>query len=160
MDFKFSEEHLLIKQTVRDFAGKEIAPRAEDIDATDEFPADIFKRMGALGILGIPFAESYGGSGGDYLSLLIALEEIARVSGSVAIILDAHTSLCCEPLYLFGTCPPFFEGRRSAPLGSLNLRQGQTLVPPALAQSVKETSGSSTGRNSSSPMAPSLTCWS
>jgi butyryl-CoA dehydrogenase len=103
MDFQLTEEHLLIKKMVRDFAEKEIAPRAEDIDATDQFPADIFKRMGELGILGIPFAESYGGSGGDYLSLLIALEEIARVSGSVAIILDAQTSLCCEPIYLFGT---------------------------------------------------------
>jgi butyryl-CoA dehydrogenase len=103
MDFQLTEEHLLIKQTVRDFAGKEIAPFAEEIDTTDEFPAKIFKRMGELGLLGIPFAEAYGGGGGDYLSLLIALEEIARVSGSVAIILDAHTSLCCEPIYLFGT---------------------------------------------------------
>jgi butyryl-CoA dehydrogenase len=103
MDFKLTEEHLLIKQMVRDFAEKEIAPRAEEIDATDQFPADIFKRMGELGILGIPFAETYGGSGGDYLSLLIALEEIARVSGTVAIILDAQTSLCCEPIHLFGT---------------------------------------------------------
>jgi butyryl-CoA dehydrogenase len=103
MDFQLTEEHLLIKQTVRDFAEKEIAPRAEEIDATDQFPADIFKRMGELGLLGIPFAEAYGGADGDYLSLLIALEEIARVSGTVAIILDAHTSLCCEPIYLFGT---------------------------------------------------------
>ena len=103
MDFKLTEEHLLIKQTVRDFAEKEIAPRAEEIDATDQFPADIFQRMAELGLLGIPFAEAYGGAGGDYLSLLIALEEIARVSGTVAIILDAHTSLCCEPIYLFGT---------------------------------------------------------
>ncbi len=103
MDFKLSEEHQLIKQTVRDFAEKEIGPRAEEIDVTDQFPADIFKRMGELGLLGIPFAEAYGGGGGDYLSLLIALEEIARVSGTVAIILDAQTSLCCEPIYLFGT---------------------------------------------------------
>jgi butyryl-CoA dehydrogenase len=103
MDFKLSAEHLMIKKTVRDFAEKEIAPRAEEIDATDQFPADIFLRMGELGLLGIPFAETYGGGGGDYLSLLIALEEIARVSGTVAIILDAQTSLCCEPIYLFGT---------------------------------------------------------
>ena len=103
MDFKLSDEHILIKQTVRDFAEKEIGPRAEEIDATDQFPADIFKRMGELGLLGIPFAEAYGGGGGDYLSLLIALEEIARISGTVAIILDAQTSLCCEPIYLFGT---------------------------------------------------------
>jgi alkylation response protein AidB-like acyl-CoA dehydrogenase len=103
MDFQLTEEHVMIKNMVREFAEKEIAPRAEEIDATDQFPADIFKRMGELGLLGIPFAEAYGGSGGDYLSLLIALEEIARVSGTVAIILDAQTSLCCEPIYLFGT---------------------------------------------------------
>jgi butyryl-CoA dehydrogenase len=102
MDFQLSEEHLLIKQTVREFAEKEIGPRADEIDARDEFPADLFKRMAELGILGIPFAESFGGGGGDYLSLLIALEEIARVSGSLAIILDAHTSLCSEPIDLFG----------------------------------------------------------
>ena len=103
MDFQLNEEHLLIKQTVRNFAEKEIAPMAEEIDETDQFPAQIFKRMGELGLFGIPFAESYGGGGGDYLSLLITLEEIARASGSVAIILDAQTSLCCEPIYLFGT---------------------------------------------------------
>ena len=77
MDFQLTDEHVLIKNTVREFAEKEIAPRAEEIDATDEFPADIFQRMAELGLLGIPFAETYGGAGGDYLSLLIALEEIA-----------------------------------------------------------------------------------
>jgi alkylation response protein AidB-like acyl-CoA dehydrogenase len=124
MDFKLTEEQLLIKQMVRDFAEKEIAPRAEEIDATDQFPADIFKRMGELGLLGIPFSETYGGSGGDYLSLLIALEEIARVSGTVAIILDAQTSLCCEPIYLFGTetqkkeyLPPLVSGEKIGAFG-------------------------------------------
>jgi len=103
MDFQLLEEHKMLRQMVRDFAEKEIAPRAEEIDATDKFPADIFRRMGELGLLGLPFSEEYGGSGADYVSMVIALEEIARVSGSVAIILDAHTSLCCEPIYLFGT---------------------------------------------------------
>jgi alkylation response protein AidB-like acyl-CoA dehydrogenase len=124
MDFQLTEEHVLIKNMVRDFAEKEIAPRAEDIDVTDQFPADIFQRMGELGLLGIPFAEAYGGAGGDYLSLLIALEEIARVSGSVAIILDAHTSLCCEPIYLFGTqeqkkkyLPPLVSGKKVGAFG-------------------------------------------
>lgn len=103
MDYQLSEEHLLIQETVRDFVEREIAPRAAEIDATDRFPRDIFERMAELGLLGIPFEEEYGGAGGDYLSLLIALEEIARASGTVAIILDAHTSLCCEPLHLFGS---------------------------------------------------------
>ncbi len=99
-------------------------PRAEEIDAADQFPADIFKRMAELGLLGIPFAETCGGAGGDYLSLLIALEEIARVSGTVAIILDAHTSLCCEPIYLFGTeaqkqkyLPPLLSGEKIGAFG-------------------------------------------
>jgi butyryl-CoA dehydrogenase len=88
---------------VREFVEKEVAPRAEEIDEKDEFPGDLFQRMGEVGLLGLPFPEAYGGSGGDYVSLVIALEEVARASGSMAIILDAHTSLCCEPLYLFGT---------------------------------------------------------
>jgi alkylation response protein AidB-like acyl-CoA dehydrogenase len=124
VDFQLTDEHVLIKNTVREFAEKEIAPRAEEIDATDEFPADIFKRMAELGLLGIPFAETYGGAGGDYLSLLLALEEIARVSGTVAIILDAHTSLCCEPIYLFGTqaqkqkyLPPLVRGEKIGAFG-------------------------------------------
>ena len=103
MDFAPTEEHRMIRRMVRDFAEKEIAPRAEEIDETDQFPDDLFRRMGALGIIGLPFPEEYGGSGGNYTSLVIALEEIARVSGSMAITLDAQTSLYCEPIYLFGT---------------------------------------------------------
>ncbi len=103
MESERSEEYRMIRRMVRDFAEKEIAPRAEEIDATDQFPDDLFRRMGQLGILGLPFPEEYGGSGGDYTSLVIALEEIARVSGTMAIVLDAHTSLCCEPIYLYGT---------------------------------------------------------
>jgi len=103
MDFELNEEYRMLQRMVRDFAEKEIAPRAEEIDETDEFPWDIFRRMGQLGLLGLPFPEKYGGAGGDYIGQVIALEEIARVSGSMAITLDAHTSLCCEPIYLFGT---------------------------------------------------------
>jgi butyryl-CoA dehydrogenase len=103
MDFQLTEEHRMIRRMVREFAEKEIAPRAEEIDETDRFPDDLFRRMGDLGIIGLPFPEEYGGSGGDYTSLVIALEEIARVSGSMAITLDAQTSLYCEPVYLFGT---------------------------------------------------------
>ena len=114
MDFQLNEEQRMYRRMVRDFAEREIAPRAEEIDATDEFPWDIFHRMGELGILGLPFPEEYGGSGGDYMGQVIALEEIARVSGSVAITLDAHTSLCCEPIYLFGT-----EGQKKKYLAPL-----------------------------------------
>ena len=103
MDFEPTEEHRMIRRMVREFAEKEIAPRAEEIDETDQFPDDLFRRMGELGIIGLPFPEKYGGSGSGYTGFVIALEEIARVSGSVAITLDAQTSLYCEPVYLFGT---------------------------------------------------------
>ena len=103
MNWQANEEHQMIRRMVREFAEKEIAPRAEEIDASDEFPDDLFRRMGELGIIGLPFPEKYGGAGCDYMSLVIALEEIARVSGSMAITLDAQTSLFCEPVYLFGT---------------------------------------------------------
>jgi alkylation response protein AidB-like acyl-CoA dehydrogenase len=93
----------MIRNMVRDFAEKEIAPRAAEMDETDEFPDDLFRRMAELGIIGLPFPEKYGGSDCGYTSLVIALEEIARVSGSMAITLDAQTSLYCEPVYLFGT---------------------------------------------------------
>ena len=103
MDFQVTEEQRMFRRMVRDFAEQEIAPRAEEIDATDEFPWDIFHKMGQVGLLGLPFPEKYGGSGADYTSMVVALEEIARVSGSMAITLDAQTSLYCEPVYLFGT---------------------------------------------------------
>ena len=103
MDFQPTEEHRMIRRMVREFAEREIAPRAAEIDATDQFPDDLFRRMGELGIIGLPFPEEYGGSGFGYTSLVIALEEIARVSGALAITLDAQTSLFCEPIYLFGT---------------------------------------------------------
>jgi alkylation response protein AidB-like acyl-CoA dehydrogenase len=103
MDYALSEEHRMLQRMVREFAEREIAPRAEEIDATDEFPHDLFCRMGEVGLLGLPFPPQYGGSGANYHAMVIALEEIARVSGSMAITLDAHTSLCCEPVYRFGT---------------------------------------------------------
>jgi butyryl-CoA dehydrogenase len=103
MDFQPTEEQRLFRRMVHEFAEQEIAPRAEEIDATDEFPWDIFRKMGQAGLLGLPIAEKYGGSGSDYVSQAIALEEIARASGAMAIVLDAHTSLCCEPIHLFSS---------------------------------------------------------
>ena len=102
MDFEPTEEQRMFRRMVREFAEREIAPRASEIDQTDEFPWDIFHRMGELGLYGLPFPEEYSGSDAGYTCLVIALEEIARVSGSMAITLDAQTSLCSEPIYLFG----------------------------------------------------------
>src|ERR671925_317906 len=103
MDFAFTSEQNAFRKTVRDFAEKVIAPRAEEMDETGEFPVDIVKQMGALGLFGLPFPEEYGGSGADFTTLCIAIEELARVDHSVAITLEAGVGLGANPIYAFGT---------------------------------------------------------
>src|ERR1700744_2713988 len=103
MDFDLSDDHRLLRDTVRDFARQEIAPVAEELDRTKSFPYEIVKRLGELDLMGIPFPEEYGGAGGDSLAYALAVEELARVDSSVAITLCAHTSLGTQPIYLFGS---------------------------------------------------------
>lgn len=103
MDYKLSEEHLMIRRTVRDFAEREIQPVAAALDENAEFSLDLTKKMGELGLFGIYLPQKYGGHGMDYLSYIIAVEEVARVDGSQAATLAAHNSLGIGPLYYFGT---------------------------------------------------------
>jgi short/branched chain acyl-CoA dehydrogenase len=103
MDFSLNEEQAAIRETCRDFAEQEIKPRAEEMDRTGEFPYDIVRKMGELGLLGLPFPEEYGGAGADFLSYCIAIEEISRGDVSVGITMEAHTSLGASPFYLFGS---------------------------------------------------------
>jgi len=102
MDFDLSAEHRLIQSTVRDFARGEVAPVAEELDRTKAFPYEIVRKLGELGLMGIPFPEEYGGGGGDTLAYALAVEELTRIDSSVAITLCAHTSLGTQPIYLFG----------------------------------------------------------
>src|SRR4051794_7698187 len=103
MDFELSDDHRLIRSTVRDFARNEVAPVAEDLDREKRFPYEIVAKLGELGLMGIPFPEEYGGAGGDSLAYALAVEELTRVDSSVAITMCAHTSLGTQPIYLFGT---------------------------------------------------------
>ncbi|MBO0780556.1 MAG: acyl-CoA dehydrogenase family protein [Ktedonobacteraceae bacterium] len=103
MDFGLNDEQLAIRDTCRDFAEKEIKPRAEEMDATGKFPYDLVRKMGELGLLGLPFPEEYGGAGADFLAYCIAIEEISRGDVSVGITMEAHTSLGAMPFYLFGS---------------------------------------------------------
>ncbi len=103
MDFELTEEQQMIRKMVRDFAEKEIMPIAQETDEKGEFPWQTIRKMGPLGLLGLPIPEEYGGAGADNVSFAIAMEEIARACGSTAMTLDAHTSLVCEPIYFFGT---------------------------------------------------------
>jgi len=102
VDFELSDEHRLIRRTVREFAVEELAPVAEELDREKRFPYEIVARLGELGLMGIPFPEEYGGGGGDSLAYALAVEELARVDSSVAITVCAHTSLGTQPIFLFG----------------------------------------------------------
>jgi short-chain 2-methylacyl-CoA dehydrogenase len=103
MHFDLSDEQQAIRTLVRDFALGEVRPVAEELDRTKSFPYEIVRKLGELGLMGIPYPEEYGGGGADNLSYALAIEELARVDSSVAITVAAHTSLGTWPLYAFGS---------------------------------------------------------
>jgi alkylation response protein AidB-like acyl-CoA dehydrogenase len=102
VDLDLSPEHELLRRTIRDFAAREIEPQIEDHERERRFPEDIVAMLGPMGLLGIPIPEDEGGAGLDTLAYAIAIEELARVWGSLALIVAAHTSLGCGPLHLAG----------------------------------------------------------
>ncbi len=119
-----TDEQKAFRETVRDFAEKVIGPRAQDLDESAEFPFEIVLQMGELGLFGLPFPETYGGSGADFLTLCVAIEEIARVDSSMAATLEAGVGLGAMPLYHFGTeeqkqkwLVPLARGERIAGFG-------------------------------------------
>jgi short-chain 2-methylacyl-CoA dehydrogenase len=103
LDYRLSEEHEALRKTVEGFARDAVAPVIGDFYEREEFPYDIVRRMGEMGLFGLPFPEEYGGMGGDFLALCVTLEELARVDSSVAITLEAAVSLGAMPVYRFGT---------------------------------------------------------
>ncbi len=103
MDLDLSPEHVLLRDTVRDFMVSEVAPVVDQHERERRFPTEIVRRIGDLGWLGIPIPEDEGGAGLDTLAYAIAIEEIGRVWGSLGLIVAAHTSLGCGPLHLAGS---------------------------------------------------------
>jgi alkylation response protein AidB-like acyl-CoA dehydrogenase len=103
MDFDLTKEQKMIRDEVRNFARKEIAPRAEELERTGEYPYDIIAKMAELGLMGIPFPEEYGGMGGDWVSLHLAIEELSRADIIFGALMDVTTSVVAQELYVFGT---------------------------------------------------------
>ncbi|MGM8214975.1 acyl-CoA dehydrogenase [Bacillaceae bacterium W0354] len=103
MNLHFTEEQEMMRKMVRDFAQKEVAPEVERMELEDRFPKEIVKKMGELGILGIPVPEQYGGAGMDYVSYIIAIHELSKVSATLGVILSVHTSVGTFPILKFGT---------------------------------------------------------
>ncbi|TYO97816.1 acyl-CoA dehydrogenase [Desulfallas thermosapovorans] len=103
MEFILSEEQEMIRKTVRDFAEKEVAPKAGPMDEAEEYDWKLWDDMAEMGLSGIPFPEEYGGAGMDNVCYAIAVEELSRVCASTGVLVSAHTSLCSWPIYAFGT---------------------------------------------------------
>jgi butyryl-CoA dehydrogenase len=124
MDFELSEEQEAFRKVVRDFAEAEIAPHAEEWDRTHHFPVDAVLAMGELGLFGLPFPVEYGGSGADFTTFCLAVEELGRVDSSMAITLSAGVGLGANPIFAFGTeeqrrrwLPPLCAGEALAAFG-------------------------------------------
>jgi len=124
VNFDLSEEHELLRRTVREFAEQRIAPVAEELDREHRFPYEIVAELAELGLMGIPIPEEYGGGGGDTLSYTLAIEELTRIDSSVAITVAAHTSLGTMPIFLFGNeeqkrewLPELASGKKLAAFG-------------------------------------------
>jgi len=124
ISFELRPEQEELRRLVRQFALDKVAPRAEEMNHRGEFPVDLVQEMGALGLFGLPFPEEYGGSGGTYFDLCLAIEEIGRVDQSLGITLEAGVGLGAMPIWKFGTeeqrrrwLPPLARGERLAGFG-------------------------------------------
>src|SRR5437899_12436339 len=124
MNLDLSEEHELIRRTVREFALERIAPVAEELDREHRFPYDLVAELAGLGLMGMTIPEEHGGGGSDTVSYAIAIEELTRIDSSVAITVAAHTSLGTMPIFLFGSedqkrewLPQLASGQRLAAFG-------------------------------------------
>ncbi|MFC2948937.1 acyl-CoA dehydrogenase [Virgibacillus sediminis] len=103
MNMNFTEEQRMMQKMVRDFARKEAAGEIDRMESEDRFPVEVVKRMGELGLMGIPIPEKYGGSGMDYPSYILAIHELSKVSAALGVILSVHTSVGTNPILYFGT---------------------------------------------------------
>lgn len=145
MEFQLSDEQKMITKMVRDFAEKEIAPTVHQRDEEEVFDRSIVDKLGELGLMGIFFPEEYGGGGGDYMSYILANEELARVDDSIACSYAASVSLCAWPIYTYGTeeqkqkyLVPLAEGTK---LGAFGLTEPNAGTDSAQQQSHAEKVG-------------------
>ena len=103
MDFTLDKKYLMARDLFRDFAQNEVKPLAQEIDEEERFPSETFEKLAKNGFMGITVPKEYGGQGCDELTYVLCLEEIAKVCGTTAVALSAHTSLCIDPIMTFGT---------------------------------------------------------
>lgn len=129
MDYLLSEEQKMLKEMVSKFAKEKIAPIASENERNHRFPLEIIREAGEIGLMGIAYSPEYGGAGMDFVSYFLAIEEISRWCASTGVIISAHSSLVCDPIYRFGTeeqkrkyLPDLLSGKK---IGSFSLTEAQ-----------------------------------
>src|SRR5579863_4465212 len=103
MDFELTEEQRMIRDTAREFAAREIAPKAAELDKSGRWPSEILSQMADLGLLGVAIPQEYGGAGMDIVSYALAMEEVSAACASCGVIMSVNNSLFCDPVHKFGT---------------------------------------------------------
>lgn len=145
MEFSYSREQQMVKKMIKDFAEKEIAPIAEEIDANAQYPYETIEKLGKLGVMGMPFPQEYGGAGTDYLTYIMAVEELSKVDGSHGVIVQTHNALCCWPIFTYGTeeqkkkyLPDLLSGNK---LGAFGLTEPNAGTDAAMQQTTAKDMG-------------------
>ena len=145
MEFSYSREQQMVKKMIKDFAEKEIGPIAEEIDANAQYPYETIEKLGKLGVMGMPFPQEYGGAGTDYLTYIMAVEELSKVDGSHGVIVQTHNALCCWPIFTYGTeeqkkkyLPDLLSGNK---LGAFGLTEPNAGTDAAMQQTTAKDMG-------------------
>ncbi len=145
MEFSYSREQEMVKKMLKEFAENEIAPICEEIDAEAKYPYETVAKLGELGIMGMPFPAEYGGAGSDYLTYIMAVEEISKVDASHGVIVQTHNALCCWPIFTYGTeeqkrkyLPDLLSGKK---LGAFGLTEPNAGTDAAMQQTTAKDMG-------------------
>ena len=145
MEFGYSEEQLKLKETLKAFAEKEIVPIQDKMDRDAEYPLETVKKLGEMGILGMPFPKEYGGAGYDYVTYVMAVEEISKICPSHGVIVQTHNALCCWPIFTYGTeeqkrkyLPALLSGEN---IGAFGLTEPNAGTDAAMQQTIAEDKG-------------------
>ena len=145
MEFTYSREQQMVKKMLKEFAETEIAPISEEIDEKAEYPYETVAKLGELGVMGMPFPQEYGGAGTDYLTYIMAVEELAKVDASHGVIVQTHNALCCWPIFTYGTeeqkrkyLPDLLSGKK---LGAFGLTEPNAGTDAAMQQTTAKDMG-------------------
>lgn len=145
MEFTYSREQQMVKKMLKEFAETEIASISEEIDEKAEYPYETVAKLGELGVMGMPFPQEYGGAGTDYLTYIMAVEELSKVDASHGVIVQTHNALCCWPIFTYGTeeqkrkyLPDLLSGKK---LGAFGLTEPNAGTDAAMQQTTAKDMG-------------------